>query len=109
MNEVLISIATDFSKTPAGRFSTDGPSSGEAFRKRLLEPSLRKNARIVVDLNNTLGFGSSFLEEAFGGLVRDGFSARELHEKLEVKTNLQTYKNRIWQYINEADLRSKQS
>lgn len=103
MNNAMISIATQFSRTPAGRYKADGPKSGEAFRENMLAPSLRKYDRVTVDLDGTLGFGSSFLEEAFGGLVRMGFSASELKKKLIIVSSLSTYTNRIWQYITDAD------
>jgi hypothetical protein len=103
----VISIAQQFSRTPAGRYIADGPKSGEAFRNILLAPSLRNNAKVVVDLNGALGFGSSFLEEAFGGLVRQGFSADELKAKLQIESDLATYKNRIWKYIQDADRHEK--
>ncbi len=103
MTNTLISIAKQFSRTPAGRFKSDGPKSGEAFRDTILIPSLQKNAKITVDLNGALGFGSSFLEEAFGGLVRKGFSAEELNNRLVIKSGLSTYSNRIWKYISDAE------
>lgn len=69
---VKISIAKDFSRIPAGRFFTDGPYSGERFRKEQLEPPLRKGEDVEVVFDGARGYGSSFLEEAFGGLVRGG-------------------------------------
>jgi hypothetical protein len=65
-----INIATDFSDVPGGRFTTDGPFNGEDFRDKLLAPALRIHGGAIVIFDGTEGFGSSFLEEAFGGLVR---------------------------------------
>lgn len=98
-----LNIAKDFSRSPAGRFITDGPFSGEAFRENLLRPALANNAKVEVDLNGSLGFGSSFLEEAFGGLVRKcGFTAIDLGQRLIIRSDLKTYKDRVWRYIDEA-------
>lgn len=99
----MISIAKDFSRSPAGRFKTDGPYSGEAFRDGFLWPALTENEGVEVDLDGALGFGSSFLEEAFGGLVRKyGISSKELHEKLKIKSRLKIYEQRIWRYVDDA-------
>ncbi len=65
-----VSIARDFSVTPGGRFNRDGPASGEAFRKRFLEPAIRDDTPICVELDEVAGLPSSFLEEAFGGVFR---------------------------------------
>src|SRR5690625_5264052 len=101
MTKTTISVAKQFSRTPAGRYKTDGPKSGEAFRETHLIPSLTTNDNVTVELDGALGYGSSFLEEAFGGLVRKGFKAKELEKKLTVNSSFKTYKNRIWAYINE--------
>jgi hypothetical protein len=69
-------VARDFSKTPGPRFIKQGNWSGEKFRK-LLEDRLRRHGQIVVDLDGTRGYGSSFLDEAFGGLVRECVLKRE--------------------------------
>lgn len=65
-----VSIAKDFTRFPSGRYKRNGSTSGEAFRERFLEEPLRRGDRIVVQFDGTVGYGSSFLEEAFGGLVR---------------------------------------
>ncbi len=65
------SIAKDFSRAPAGRTKEDGPHSGAALREIFVE--LLKKGPIKVDLNGTLGYGSSFLEAAFGGLGGEHF------------------------------------
>lgn len=103
MSDFLISIANDFSRFPAGRYRTDGPYSGQHFRDDLLQPALKKYDRVIVDLDGTMGFGSSFLEEAFGGLRREYlYSVEDLERKLKLEGALETYKNRVWQYIKSA-------
>lgn len=80
---MTIRIASEFSRVPAGRMRTDGPYSGERFRDDFLIPALRKAGHVRVDFDGARGYGSSFLEEAFGGLLRaGGFSQRELKERL---------------------------
>lgn len=71
---VEINIAKDYTKTPGGRFKKDGKFSGEEFRNNYLEPkyleALKNNDVLNIDLDGGYGYGSSFLEEAFGGLIR---------------------------------------
>jgi hypothetical protein len=101
-DDFMISIARDYSETPGGRYVQDGPFSGERFRDELLAPALRDHSRVEVDLDGALSLGSSFLEEAFGGLVRTGFSADELHSRLTIRASLSLYRERIWSYIDDA-------
>jgi hypothetical protein len=66
----IVDVGADFSLTPGGRFADEGEFSGEEFRTTKLEPLLDAGFSIVVDLDQPMGFTTSFLEEAFGGLVR---------------------------------------
>ncbi len=59
---------------PGPRYKKLGPSSGEEFREWLIK-ELERDSDITVVLDDTEGFGSSFLEEAFGGLIRAGIDA----------------------------------
>lgn len=101
-----IKISSDFSFVPAGRFYTDGDFSGQKFRTEFLVPRLSSNEIVSVDIDDTAGLGSSFLEEAFGGLVREGlFTAAQLHSKLRIIANsprAKTYEFAIWKYIDSA-------
>ena len=88
---VRIALAEDFSSFPAGRrHPADGPATGERFRKEHLVPApgrLGEAERLEVSLDGVEGRGSSFLDEAFGGLVRnEGFSRAFLEERLRVTT-----------------------
>ena len=102
-----INVASDFSRFPSGRYLDDGPDSGERFRESFLKPSLEEHERVEVFIEGTEGYGSSFLEEAFGGLIRKGYFSRDaLHSKLEIKTRDDLYKSYIdeaWSYINDID------
>ena len=71
---MIIKIADDYTDAPGARYKNQGPFPGEEFRDLLLYPKymecLEKNEELVVDLDGGYGYGSSFLEEAFGGLIR---------------------------------------
>jgi hypothetical protein len=65
-----INVAKDFTRFPSGRFRKNGNTSGQAFREDFLETPISNGEHVTVELDGTIGYGSSFLEEAFGGLVR---------------------------------------
>ncbi|WP_295872671.1 STAS-like domain-containing protein [uncultured Zhongshania sp.] len=63
----------DYTEFPGPRFREIGPYSGQDFLETYLLPLAKEHgASLIVDLDDTAGYGSSFLEEAFGGLVRKG-------------------------------------
>ena len=70
----MLSIASSFSKFPAGRSKEDGPFNGARFRDEILIPALKNAAasgdKLVVELDGVVGYSSSFLEEVFGGVAR---------------------------------------
>ena len=72
---MLIKIADDFTTTPGGREIKEGPYSGEQFRKELLGPLYQKaldnGEKLIIDFDGCFGYATSFLEESFGGLVRE--------------------------------------
>jgi hypothetical protein len=97
-----ISIAQDFSKYPGGRYLSDGPYSGQLFRTKHLVPVLGED-KIIVILDGVRGYGSSFLEEAFGGLVRERLILKSsLLQKLEIKAQNQSLITEIKGYIHDA-------
>lgn len=74
MKNDLLSVALDYSDTPGGRYEEEGPNSGERFRDTLLLPGFlaarASDTVLTVSLDAVEGYATSFLEEAFGGLVR---------------------------------------
>jgi hypothetical protein len=101
-----IDIGNDFSDTPWGRYDEDGPFNGSAFRDNVLIPELKANDAVEVRIDTVEGFGSSFLEEAFGGIIREGhFTKDELLKKLRIRCDdeeFSSYVLLIHKYINEA-------
>ena len=102
----MISIdVTDFSKEPFGRYPSDGDYHGARFRNEVLKAQLPQplNEDVIVDFTKiSLGVGSSFLEEAFGGLVRDGFDKMELKEHLKIKDRMGIYHKQVMHFIEVA-------
>jgi len=101
-----IEIAKDFSPYPSGRFRRQGKHSGEEFRDDYLAPALREHDHVEVILDGALGYGSSFLEEAFGGLIRVAkFTKLELDQKLSIIAigrRYEVYRNMALEYIRNA-------
>ena len=102
-----IEIEKEFSRFPLGRDEEDGGDfNGKKFRKEFLVPSLNENDEVIVYLDGPKGYGSSFLEEAFGGLVRkENFTKADLKSRLKITYDApvyELYKNEVWEYIDEA-------
>lgn len=93
----------DFSKYPGPRYIRLGDFSGEEFRDNILIPALQID-NVSVDFGGVYGYGSSFLEEAFGGLVRKGVSKEKI---AFLKDHLQCEDDpsivlEVQKYLNEA-------
>lgn len=103
----VINVAQDFSPVPGGRFDEDGEFNGSRFRRQYLVPNLKKCEYVDVLIDGTEGFGSSFLEEAFGGLIRvEGFDSGSLKRRLRVIANSprsQRYRRKIYSYMGIED------
>jgi STAS-like domain of unknown function (DUF4325) len=106
-----INIGIEFSEVPAGRYPDDGPFNGEAFREEYLKDIFINPQNYTLPVNiilddNVEGYGSSFLNEAFGGIVRKGYATAETVKKslnfIYSNEEFSYYKERIISYINEA-------
>lgn len=99
----IVNVAKDFTRFPSGRFKKNGSTSGEAFRETHLEPSIRDGQMVTVELDGTIGYGSSFLEEAFGGLVRTlKLPPGKLQHQLKLVTTDPALLDEIWGYVKDA-------
>ena len=90
---ITISIAKDFSRIPGARFPKEGNHSGQEFRMQVLLPKLSeaisRKEKLRVILDGTAGLGTSFLEEAFGGLIRsDKFNLDDIKKHLQFSSKM---------------------
>lgn len=104
--DIRLSIAREFSETPGPRKCEEGDFAGEQFLNELLVPRFEQaraeKATLLVDLDGTEGYATSFLEAAFGGLARR-YSAAAVHETLRFKSDDEPYLiEEISRYITEA-------
>lgn len=79
----------DFTEYPGPRYDNQGPESGEKFYVEKLNHAFLKcyneSSILVVNLDGTAGFASSFLDEAFGQLTYD-FGATLLEDNLQIES-----------------------
>lgn len=102
MTETTINIGKDFSRYPVGRYRTDGDANGEKFREDHLRPKLVAHSKVRIEFDDALGYGSSFLEEVFGGLVRSGYTPQQLKDALVLISSDDSLLAEIEGYIAEA-------
>ena len=103
MKEKIINIVKDFAEVPYGRTAKHGPNNGTVFRKILVD-ALKENDVVKVDFADLIFIpGSSFMDEAFGGLARDeGFTESYLNEHLCIINSSKAIKKEVEQEIEEG-------
>lgn len=102
---IIINIAKDYTKTPGGRYVSQGDYSGEDFRIKILEPKFfeakENKEKLIINLDGVYGYPASFLDEAFGGLARK--FPNEDFTILEIVTNVNPqWKTTILENIKDA-------
>lgn len=109
MPEKIINLSKDYNRAPAGRYLNDSDYSGERFREEILSPALKDNDNVLIILDDLDGIGSSFWDEAFGGLIReDNFSKDDLDKKLKLKCDDDEYLvEHIESFIGDASKEKK--
>lgn len=110
-NIVELHIAKIFSPWAGGRYPSDSEYSGERFRNEYLIPNLVDSSvtKVIVSLIGTIGLGSSFKEELFGGAVRAGITKDILKTKLQIESKYPTDEIEIWKYIEDAHKELKEN
>ncbi|MBC6438636.1 MAG: DUF4325 domain-containing protein [Rhodobacteraceae bacterium] len=110
-----ITISKDYTRFPGGRYVEDGAGNGTTFREDFMKPEMaRQDGSVIrVVLDGAAGYPSSFLEEAFGGLVRvDGFAAKDVLNRFEFVANepgFARYIELIKQYVRQAQNVTRQN
>ena len=105
---ITVSVSKDFTYTPGPRYKEEGSYSGEEFRQKILlglvNQALTKDEKLLVDLDGTAGYGTSFLEESFGGLIREeGVDYSSLKKILLIKSDEKPkYSREVTKYLDRA-------
>ena len=104
---MIINIAKDFSETVGARYKSEGDYSAEEFRDDYLilalECCLERNEELVIAFDGVCGYSKEFLEEIFGGLIRNGYSKEEVLSVIRFDTSYDfDFIAMILKYINEA-------
>lgn len=75
MTKHFLKISRDFSETPGARYYSDGNFSGQEFYEKILrrafKEALSDDSKLVIDLDGTEGYATSFLDETFMRLTKE--------------------------------------
>lgn len=89
-----ISVADDFSKYPAGRsYNDDFWNCAEHFLNMHLSDALVFYDRVVIDLDGTMGYSSSWLHEVFANLHPG------LKRKIKIKVSNESILHEVAEYL----------
>jgi len=105
VGQLLLSVK-DFTITPGPRDKDEGSFSGIEFRENFMiskfENALNNNLKLYVNLDGTIGYGTSWLEEVFGGLARD-YGVDNVLKTIKLITEEEPYlEDDIIGYIKDA-------
>lgn len=108
MDNIILNVR-DFSISPGTREKDEGKNahSGEEFREDFMIPkfkdALEEKVKLIIDLDRTVGYGTSWLEEVFGGLTRQ-FGKEKVNGTLEIISEEEPYLiDDINGYIEDAE------
>ena len=108
---MTINVVEEYTDKPGARYESQGSHSGEKFRDDILYPKfiecIEKNEKLTVNLDGGYGYGSSFIEETFGGLVRrlkreKNDNYKKVREIIIISNDNKSWINKIEEYIKEA-------
>lgn len=106
MPKHYLKISTEFSRTPGPRNPSEGEFSGELFLDTILEKRFQNAVTdkqpLIVDLDGTEGYATSFLEASFGGLARKHDINLVLSTLQFITTEEPYLEDEIKSYIREA-------
>lgn len=102
-----LNIVKEYTDLPGGRYIRQGSHSGEDFRETILKKKydycLANDEKLIINFDDSYGYASTFLEEAFGGMVRQGYNGREMIKKIVFITEDEpSLKDRCIKFIIEA-------
>jgi STAS-like domain of unknown function (DUF4325) len=109
--KIALNIAKEYTPQPGPRTREEGHFSAEQFMDEVLldkfDKAVSGGAKLIVELDGGYGYGTSFLEEAFGGLARKRGIAVVLRH-IEIRSEEEPYlRDDVLKYIREAETGSQ--
>lgn len=100
-------IAIEFSRTPSARNELEGKNPGVKLRQiitPLIKECIGKGVKFYIDFDGAAGYGTSFLEEVFGGLIRvEHLEYEDLKNTLcFISKEEPDLIEECWEYIDDA-------
>lgn len=114
MDQKIKIVVRDFSETPGPREKVQGDFSAELFVETVLNPEFERmdndpSLKMEINLDGTLGYGTSFLEEVFGGTAR-ARGVDFVRNRIEVISEEEPWlKDEIKSYVDDVEKHSKKS
>ena len=91
---ITISVFSDFSEFPGLRHCAISENSEEEFYHNVLNKAFKEaydnKTKLTINLDNTAGYASSFLDEAFGNLIFD-FTLENVKKTVEIISEQEPY------------------
>lgn len=88
MDTIQLKVSEVFTNIPGTREEIESDFSGEEFLEEHLSPMFKKaleeNKILEIDLDGPAGYATSFLEAAFGGLVREYNSSEKIRKNIKL-------------------------
>ena len=98
---MIIKISKDFSPAPGGR------EEGKEFLETLLKPkyieAVQNWEKLVIDLDGGYGYPTSFLKEAFGGLIKEHNSREVLDTLVFISNDEPSLIDEIRSYMSSSE------
>lgn len=92
LNQDIKVKVLNYTEYPEVRYIGQDKFSGEGFYYEVIKPSfekaLKSECKLIVDLDDTAGYGFSFIDEAFGNLVYD-FDYSKIQEILHIISDIE--------------------
>jgi hypothetical protein len=102
---IVINISKDFTTEPGARYYADGRYSGEEFFDTLLKQrfseALKNGVKLMIVLDGTEGYASSFLSEAFGRLGHEFGADVVWNNLILVSEEIPRYRDKVKESIYE--------
>ena len=108
MDRIYFKIATDYTRTPGPRYEKEGPYSAEVLIRTKLDSlfneAVKDDKILTIDLDDTAGYATSFLEGIFGELARR-YTKKKVLKFIEIVAEKKPwYKEESLEYINDVEI-----